>query len=263
VPPLAETQGAMRAAIIERRPEAILAQLTGSSDPTYRLSIHQRHYEASLAKAIVTRFPAVEWLVGSAFIGQAATAFVRQFPPVAPCIAEYGEGFPRFLAGLPSAKQIPWIEAVGCLDWHLGTIAVAIAAAPIGMDRLAGLDGAPEALVLSLQPGLRFMDAAWPVDDLVKLYLSDAAPEQFALDPADVYLEIRGARGAFQINRLSASTHAFRATLAARQPLGAALEAAVARDPAFDPGAALGQLFGEGLVTAVDAPNMEPKNVRH
>ncbi len=99
----------MRAAIIDRKAETILPQLTGGRDPTYRLSIHQRHYEASLAKAIVTRFPAMEWLLGSAFIGQAASAFVRQYPPVAPCIAEYGEGFPRFLAGLPSAKTMPWI----------------------------------------------------------------------------------------------------------------------------------------------------------
>ncbi len=57
------------------------------------------------------------------------------------------------------------------------------------------------------------MDAAWPVDELVKLYLSDAAPERFSLDPADIYLEIRGARGAFQINRLPPGAYAFRAAL--------------------------------------------------
>jgi hypothetical protein len=39
--------------------------------------------------------------------GRAAKEFVSAHPPTRPCIAEYGEAFPGFLASRPAASRVP------------------------------------------------------------------------------------------------------------------------------------------------------------
>ncbi len=264
MPPLADTQAAIRGAIIDKDAAAILPRLTGGSDPTYRLSIHQRHYEASLLRVLRGRFPAVEWLVGGPFMIAAVSEFVRHHPPEKPCLAEYGADFPRFLAERPGSQAMPWLGAVGELEWHVGAVSVAVDEPAIGLDRFAAAgDVALEALSLRLQPGLAYLTAAWPVDELVGLYVGGQAPEQLAFDPAAVWLEVRGARGDFTINRLDKATHAFRAALADNRPLAAAIGAASAAEATFDPGAALARLFADKLVTAIATLDQETTDDRN
>ena len=263
MPPLADTQAAIRGAVIDKDAAAILPRLTGGSDPTYRLSIHQRHYEASLLRVLRGRFPAIEWLVGGPFMIAAASAFVRQHPPMKPCLAEYGADFPRFLAGQPGSEQMPWLAAVGELEWRVGAVSVAVDAPAVGLGSFAEAgDVALEALRLRLQPGLAYMHAGWPVDELIGLYVSGNAPERLAFDPADVWLEVRGARGDFTINRLDNATWAFRSELADGRPLATAIGAASATGATFDPGAALAQLFADNLVTAITALDQEANDDR-
>jgi len=258
VSPLAEIQAAVRGAIVDKDAAAILPRLTGGVDPTYRLSIHQRHYEASLLRVLRGRFPAVEWLVGGPFMIAATTEFVRRHPPLKPCLAEYGADFPRFLAERQGAEAMPWLGAVGEVEWQVGAVSVAVDEPTIGLDHFAAVGDTPlEALKLRLQPGLACVHAAWPVDELVRLYVSGQAPEQLAFDPAEVWLEVRGARGDFTINRLDKPTFAFRAAVAEGRPLATAIGAASAVEPTFDPGAALAGLFTDKLVTAITTLDQE------
>ena len=62
---------------------------------------------------------------------------------MAPCIAEYGEGFPAYLGGRREAESVPWIAGVGELEWHLGTVAIAITREPAAIDGLASLEEQP------------------------------------------------------------------------------------------------------------------------
>jgi hypothetical protein len=264
VSPLAETQAAMRGAVVDKDAAAILPRLTGGGDPTYRLSIHQRHYEASLLRVLRGRFPAIEWLIGGPFMIAATTDFVRAHPPLKPCLAEYGTDFPRFLAERPGAESMPWLAAAGALEWEVGRVSVAIDEPAIGLDRFAEVGDTPlEALRLRLQPGLAYMHAAWPVDELVRLYVSGKAPERLAFDPAAVWLEVLGARGDFTINRLDHASCAFRATLADGRPLAEAIGAASAAEPTFDPGAALARLFADKLVSEITVLDREATDDRN
>jgi len=263
VSPLAETQAAMRGAIVDKDAAAILPRLTGGDDPTYRLSIHQRHYEASLLRVLRGRFPAVEWLVGGPFMIAATTEFVRRHPPEKPCLAEYGADFPRFLVERPGSEPMPWLGAVGALEWEVGRVSVAVDAPAIGLDRFAEVGDTPlEALKLRLQPGLAYCHTDWPVDELVRLYVNDQAPERLAFDPAEVWLEVLGARGDFTINRLDKASYAFRQALAEGRPLAAAITAASGAEPTFDPGAALARLFADKLVTAITVLDQEATDDR-
>jgi hypothetical protein len=62
---LADIQAGIRDALVDGNGAAVAPVLLGGSRPAQRLAIHQRHYVASLIRALVERFPATVWLVGS------------------------------------------------------------------------------------------------------------------------------------------------------------------------------------------------------
>jgi hypothetical protein len=107
---------------------------------------------------------------------------------------------------------------------------------------------------LILQTGLRYCTAAWPIDDLIKQYLSGAARERYAFSAADVHLEIRGARGEFRIERLADAEFVFRSAIVGGASIGGAAERALDIDAMFDPGQTLLRLVCAGLVIAIDKP---------
>jgi hypothetical protein len=102
-----------------------------------------------------------------------------------------------------------------------------------------------------LQPGLSYQHASWPVDELLKLYLTETAPHRFELMPTPVWIEVRGSRGEFQLDRLGAPEFIFRKSIAGGSPIGEAAEHALEFSAAFEPGRALAVLLAAGLVTGV------------
>jgi hypothetical protein len=217
--------------------------------PARRLAIHRRNYHASLMAALATKFPATAWLMGPAAFTDAAGKYVTARPPRAPCIAEYGEDFPTYVAHQPISARAPYLASVAEADWHLGQVSIAVSETPLPIAMLASLpeDRLPD-IRLTLQPGLRFLVAEWPIDRLIALHLGDNPPDQFVLEREAVRLQFRGARGKFDVERLGLGAFAFRRALAAGGTLGAASESALAEENDFDPGAALATLFGSGLV---------------
>jgi hypothetical protein len=181
MPTLLEIQTAIRDALVERRADAVSPLLVGGVRPIHRLAIHQRQYEASLTRAIVERFPATVWLVGSELVLDAARTFVREQPPARPCIAEYGEAFPRHIAAHPAAAALPYLSAFAELEWHLGRLALAT-------------DDSPRVQYFHFDRAL---------DELIGLYLTETAPDRFVLREEDVWLEVSGLRGEIQMERLT------------------------------------------------------------
>jgi hypothetical protein len=178
---LADIQAGIRDALVSGDNTAVAPLLSGGRYPERRLAIHQRHYTASLTRALVERFPATVWLVGSNLVTGAARSFIREHPPSGPCIAEYGEAFPRYLAGFAAADQLLYLAQFAELEWHLGRLALST-------------DDSPHVHYLRLD---------WALDELIEIFLTDRAPEQFSLRHEDVWLEIHGMRGELRINRVT------------------------------------------------------------
>ena len=252
MPHLAELQIQVRDALVAGDTKSLLPLLIGGRDPYKRFAVHQRHYQASLVAALQSKFSGTAWLVGSYFFVEAARAFVRLHPPAAPCIAEFGERFPAFIANVEGAGHLPYLHDFATLEWHLGHAAVSVDERALPLQDLAGYsqDALPD-LKLQLQSGVHYLRLGWPADDLIRLYLDHRAPDQYSIEAVNIWLEVRGARGAFQMIRLDAASWLFRRTLHQRQTIGEAAEMALDTDPEFDPGRALSALMGEGLVTAV------------
>jgi Putative DNA-binding domain len=248
---LADLQADIATAVVERAIPSSASLLVGGNDPTCRFAIHARHYAASLARSLVERFAATVWLAGSDLVAQAATGFVREHPPTRPCIAEYGEGFPAYLASGGGTK-LPYLGQFATVDWHLGCLAIAVDAPPLH----GFADCYPERLSdsrLALQPGTEYLVLDWSLDELFAFYLSGRAPDQYALRHEPVWLELRGSRGELWLNRLTKSDHVFRQALARGSTLGRAAELATRADEGFEPGHATLAMLHAGLVTEVMA----------
>jgi hypothetical protein len=185
---LADVQAGIRDAVVNGGGAAVAPILVGGTHPEHRLGIHRRHYVASLTRALIDRFPATVWLVGSELVTHVATSFACEHPPSSPCIAEYGEGFPRYLGAHPGAASLPYLAQFAELEWHLGRLALAT-------------DGSAN---------VQYIHFAWSLDELIGFYLNDAAPDEYALRQEDVWLEIRGLRGELQLNRLTSEEFARR-----------------------------------------------------
>lgn len=206
----------------------------------------------SLIRALLERFPATVWLVGSPFVTDAAHAFVRTRPPSRPCIAEYGEEFPEFLSTRRGADEIAYLRQFAELEWHLARLALAVDVPALTMADLSMRDPAAVGdATVTLQPGLHYFQADWAIDELISLYLSDDSPGNFTLRPCDVWLELRGMRGELSMNRLRHSDFAFRAALAAGESVSDAALPALEIETAFDPGLALLDLVRDRLVVAI------------
>lgn len=190
MPLLADVQSAIRNALVNGDRTALASMLSGGLHPEYRLAIHQRHYAASLTRALLDRFPATVWLVGSELVADAATSFIREQPPSKPCIAEYGESFPRHLGAHPAAASLPYLSQFAELEWHLGRLGLAT----------------------DDSPNVHYLHLDWSLDELIGVYLADSAPDAFALRQEDVWLELRGLRGTLEMPRLAMEDFRDRAT---------------------------------------------------
>lgn len=254
MPPLADVQRRLRDAIVGADAGALAPMLVGGANPGARLAIHRRHYQASLVGALLDKFPATTWLVGSSTMYAAARAFIASHPPATPCISEYGEDFPQFLGERAEAQGFAYVGAFAELEWHLGQASIAIDLPAISLNSLADHGDRLVDIGLVAQPGLRYLAAAWPVDELMKVYLTDTAPDRYAVSAQEVWLEIRGVRGSLRFDRLARGDFVFRQAIASGAALGVAAERALASDPHFDIADGLQRFVMAGLASAAAFP---------
>lgn len=119
---LNELQNAYRSYLLGGEPGGLAAAVVENSfDATERLRIYRNNFLVSLGDALNTNFPVIRQMVGDDFFAQAARAFILQSPPSRPCLFEYGEGFPEFLAGLPEMAGLPYVAEMG--DFEFARIA--------------------------------------------------------------------------------------------------------------------------------------------
>jgi hypothetical protein len=246
---LADLQDDIGTAVVDGAIPGCAGLLVGGDDPTRRFEIHSRHYATSVARSLVERFAATVWVAGSELVAQAAMEFAREHPPTRPCMAEYGDGFPAYLASC-GATRLPYLGQFATVDWHLGRLAIAVDAAPLltfaacDPEQLAGTQ-------FTLQPGTEYVALDWSLDELIAFYLSGQAPDRYELRKESVWLELRGCRGELWLNRLRRGDYVFRQALAEGCTLGRAAELAVGAHDGFEPGRAMRAMLDAGLVAGI------------
>lgn len=251
---LPEIQARFRDVIVHGETSGISDALIGGCHPEKRLAIHQRNYEVSLTGALLTKFPATQWLLGTRFLTEVARRFIRECPPRVPCIAEYGSDFPEFIG--QCASQLPYVRDFARLEWFVGKAAIAVDQPAVDLNAFSQIESLLDTFV-TMQTSVQYLHTRWPIDELMTTYLTDEAPDQFEMTPTDVWVEIRGARGEFQWHRLEEEEFIFRRSLWQGSSIGDAAERALDTNARFDPGRALPSVLNAGLVTALRQTNEE------
>lgn len=236
---------------------AFAAHLSGVDQPALvaeivpaaaRLRIHRHHMLDSLASALAATFPTVQAVVGADFFRGLARAFVGQSLPRQPVLAEYGAGFPAFVANHDVARDLPYLADVARLDWALNLAFHAPAGGRLAAADLAAIpaDRLP-LLRLSLVPGTVLVFSPYPLDRIwaASQPAAAAAPVDLAAGGVSLLVLRRPDDAAFVA--LSAGEAAFVAGLGE----GLSLEEAAGRaQGGFDLSACFARLLGLGVFAA-------------
>ena len=248
MPSLSETQAGIRAASAGDASGPLMQSIRAPANPEDRLEIYRRHHRESFRRHLRGRYPTVEWLLGTDRFVQLADITLQRRPPRAPSMAEYGAQLIDVIS-TGGENLPPYLADVARLDWHLGSVSVALARQPLAITSLAGIDPLHVAqMPFSLQPGLAFVASDWPIDELFHVRLRQSQPESLAFDRRATYLQLRGARGEFTLANIAPGTFAFRASLAGGDTLATAAALGAEAESDFDLPGALATLFAEGLV---------------
>ncbi len=225
-------------------------------EPAARLAIYRNHVFTTLTAALGATYPVVCRLVDERFFAYAADRYIREHPPAAPCLVEYGETFADFLAAFPPCRELVYLPDVARLEWAINRAFHAPAAAAIEPALLREIPACDLAgLVLALDPSAAFLDSPWPVDRIWRANQPDADPEATVdLDTGGARLEIRRLDGDVVFRALDGGTWAFRAALARGRRLEDAAGAGRAADSAFDLAHAVRGLLDDALVVGRRAP---------
>lgn len=221
------------------------AVLRAEAPPRGRMAVYHRNRRANFRKALALAFPVLAQLLGETGFARLAAAFQDAHPSRSGDLARIGAALPGFLRGSLPAQ--PWLADLADLERALQDCLVAPDAAPIAPAALAAHP--PEdwpALHLQLHPALRLVGSPWPIVTVWRAHRDGATVD---LDAGGEDALLRRVADGAEILTLTPGVAAWWRRLADGAPLGEALDAALAADPAFDPAAALTDGFALGIVT--------------
>ncbi|MGQ0581713.1 MAG: HvfC/BufC family peptide modification chaperone [Reyranella sp.] len=224
----------------------LVAEVVGDSmSPEARLRIHRHHVADSLGSALAATFATVHALVGEAFFRSMAQRFIGQMLPVQPVLAEYGAGFPAFVAGYESARSLPYLADVARLDGALNVAFHGPAGRRLAAADLAGIAAERlPSLSLALPEGATLIGSRYPLDRIWRVSQPGASTDPVGLGDgrADLLVLRRSDDAAFIV--LSVGEAAFVAALIDGKPLKGAAEQASRADPSFDLSTGFARLLG-------------------
>src|SRR5262245_34518613 len=237
MPALRELQSAfLRAMFGPDEPELLETIVGDGLRPAARLQIYRHHVLALLTEVLQATFPVDCRLVHERFFRYAADAYIRQDPPVAPCLFEYGAHFPAFLAAFPPCRHLEYLADVARLEWAMHTALHAEVHVPLDPAELGGLAPHDVAqLTFQFDPSVTLLDSPWPIDQIWRVNHEDEAMHApVDLNAGGVALEIRRWEDDVGFRRLDPAIYTFRTTLATGYALAMAAEAALVVSQEFD-----------------------------
>jgi hypothetical protein len=228
--------------------------------PTRRFAVYRNNVVAGLVKALKSRFPVVEKIVGEEFFAAMARVYVVERPPRSPLLATYGDEFAAFIAAFEPARELAYLADVARLEAARTRAYHAADATPVDAGQLAALDAyVVGGIRVDMHPSTEIVRSPHPIVTIWAMNSGEqelAPIENWRGEDALVvrpYLDV-------EVRVLPPGGAAFLLALAGGQPLAEATEAALADDPSFDLTRNLAGLIGSGLVRDIVLP--EPRKYR-
>lgn len=220
-----------------------------------RFALYRGNLSSIWDKTLTAAYPVLRALVGDEFFSALTRAFGMAHPSELGDLNQFGARFDNFLRDFPHVAQYPYLPDMARLEWALHTAHYADNAVSLNPAELAQwpperLDGAS----LFFHPACRLIASEWAV---VQLWQAHQADTEIAF-PSEIAQPNYGlvARPHWKTTVLPLTASGFAALSALRQgqSLGAALDAALESDPAFDFASCLQQWLAHGIFVAIQPP---------
>ena len=243
--------------------DSFTAEIVGDGiAPDARLAVYRHHVLATLTDALKTTYPVVCRLVDERFFGYMADRYIRAHPPAGPCLFEFGDSLPAFIAAFGPANDLAYLPDVARLEWAMNLALHAEDTPPIESVELSAVPPAlVPSLVLRLDPSITLLASPWPIDRIWRANQPGADP---AVDLAAgaARLEVRRVGDDVSFRTLDPAPHAFRAAIAGGQALAGAADTALAVGPAFDLAGALHALLEDGAIVGMSFDGVPKESPR-
>jgi len=231
MPALRDIQDLFREGLLGEPSSALVDLVEGNGlDPQARLAVYRHHVFTTLTGSLESTFPVVCRLVDPRFFAYAADAFIRQHPPIGPCLDEYGSAFPEFLADFDACRPLPYLPDVARLEWAIHRACQAPVCEPLDPARLGSVAPSDIAQLRFLpRAGLVYVASPWPVDAIWRAH-GDASQAMPDLGSGSVRLEISPSTEGVLIRSLDPGSYALRVALSRGKTLEEAVSTASALD---------------------------------
>lgn len=251
--PLAELQSAMRDVSLGGDANRLAGTIVSDGfSHAERLNIHRNNTTILLTDALAATFAVVVKLVGEDFFDAVTRLYVRAHPPQTPCLFEYGEDFPDFLASLPAAAELPYLADVARLAWCWNEAFHAADDEVLTSVDLAGVSPDDYGdLRFSPHPSLRLVSSAYPIKEIWDLNQCGAdLNTNVDLDEGGQAILILRPKSTVTMIELSIGGFALTNQLIAGHRLEDAFAIAQRAEPGFDPATTLAVLISAGAFRA-------------
>jgi hypothetical protein len=248
---LESLQGLVADAILGTTDGSEAAALIQGRDPASRLQLYRRQLRSTWCAALSLTFPVVERLVGpSAFMGL-ADAYGRRWPSESTDMSAFGRNFPQFVREFVADGTPAYLADVALLEWLVKSVRDAPAAPAPGPRSDLAAPSTPEELLRTrflVNPACRWMSSP---HSIVRIWHAHQRNSPVALAQA-----MRDAERALisrtdwqvEVSHLTSAELTLLDALARLQPVGEALDAALAVDARFDLAATLVDWLRRGVL---------------
>jgi hypothetical protein len=213
-----------------------------------RFAVHRNNVVSGLMKALKSRFPVTEKIVGEEFFAAMTRVYVQERPPHSPLLAIHGDDLADFIATFEPVRELAYLADVTRLEAARTRAYHAADATPVDASRFSTLDAnAVGDVVVELLPSTEIVRSPHPIVTIWAMNAGerDLAPiENWNAEDALVvrpHLDV-------EVRLLPSGGAAFLLALADGQPIGEAAAAGLADHPEFDLARNLTGLIGSHLV---------------
>jgi Putative DNA-binding domain len=219
--------------------------------PERRFSVYRNNVRTGLVRALASRFPVAEKIVGEAFFAAMAQAFIALHPPKSPILLDYGDDFADFLETSHPAAELAYLPDVVRLEAARGKAYHAEDLPPLDPAILADFDtDALPALTLAFHPSVSVVRSVHPI---VTIWAMNVGEIQ--LSPIEAWNgeDALVARPHLKVlvQRLPLGGAEFLIALMSGATLAAALEPVLAKVDGFDLVANLAGLLRSGAIAGI------------
>jgi uncharacterized protein (UPF0276 family) len=252
---LAGTQQRFARALLDRNEERDALQLFAGDQALaeQRFALYRGNLTGSWNKVMASVYPVLRALVGEEFFEGLVRAYGKAFPSKSGDLNEYGASFADFLQGFDHVADYPYFPDVARLEWAAHRAYYAEPSDPFDTSRLAAL--APEDFDrarVRLHPACTLIASRWAIADIWLAHQPDASCALPSDVEADAFAITARPHWKAEVVKLDAAAFALLSTLRDGGTLGAAVDAALDIDEAFDLGAFLQRCLAYRLFAAID-----------